>query len=109
MLDDASERWAINERKGRGVLTPRLPFHYLIFFIPSPTRKLHFLDNILQLNWMRNTDCCSSVITCIVQTRTVYMCIVGSQRFPNKQGIHEFECCYFLNGSFHGLANPLCF
>ena len=33
------ERWAIDRRMG---ITPRLPCHYLILFIPSLTRKLHF-------------------------------------------------------------------
>ena len=32
MWDDAqvSERWAIDERKGGGGITPRLPFHFII-------------------------------------------------------------------------------
>ena len=39
-----SERWVLDERKEwgvgwMGVITPHLPFYYLILFIPSLTRK----------------------------------------------------------------------
>ena len=54
MCDDAaqvSERWAKDEKEeGGGMgITPRLPFLYLILFIPSMTRKLQFLDNICRI------------------------------------------------------------
>ena len=49
MWDDVevSKRLAIDEWKEGEGITPRLPFHDLILFIPSQTRKLHFLDNII--------------------------------------------------------------
>ena len=52
MLDDAqvSEHWAMDERKKRGGVTLRLPFHYLILFILSPTKKIHFFCRVLLVN-----------------------------------------------------------
>ena len=35
--------------------------------------------------------------------------IGGSLSFSNKQEIHVFECCYFLNGIFYELANHYVF
>ena len=98
MWDDAqvSESWAIDERKGGGEITPCLPFHYLILFIQSQTKNLHFLDDsrrifLSQLNWKRNTSIQIAVamllvnIVFILYTRTVYRQIL---KFSNKQGFH---------------------
>ena len=43
-------KWTLGHRqkkkRGGGGITPRLPFHYLILFIPNLITDLHFLDNI---------------------------------------------------------------
>ena len=91
MWDDAqvSGRWAIDERKGRGYNTSSpISFHYPIFFIPSLTRKGHFLDIIFVVFFLSNeldeeyieTNCRSSVIHGLY---TLY--VGGSERFSNKQ------------------------
>ena len=44
-----SVRWAIDEIKGGYNTSSLISFHYPIFFIPSLTRKGHFLDNIRRI------------------------------------------------------------
>ena len=52
-------KWTLDQRRkkrGGGCITPRLRFHYVILFIPSMTRKLHFLDKIRRIflvKWTR--------------------------------------------------------
>ena len=41
-----TSKWTLDHRQNKRGITLRLPFHYLILFIPSVARKLHFLDNI---------------------------------------------------------------
>ena len=46
-------KWTLGHRRKKrkwgGGLTPHLPLHYLLLFIPTLTRKLHFLDNIRRI------------------------------------------------------------
>ena len=49
------------------------------------------------------------MIHCILYTYIHRLVIGGSLSFSNKQEIHVFECCYFLNGIFYELANHYVF
>ena len=104
MWDDAqvSERWVIDERKGGGDNTSS-PISLSNIFYTKPDKKITFFWQYssyfpCQMNWMKNS---SRQIVVAIYTRTVYRRIL---KFLKQAD----ECCYFLNGSFYELANPLC-
>ena len=67
----------MKEKRGEGI-TPCLPFHYLILFIQSLTRKIHFLDKIRRIflikwtGWGIHWDKLLWQCYYIVYTLTVY-------------------------------------
>ena len=110
MWDDAqvSERWAIDERKkGGGGYNTSSPISLSNIFYTKPDKKITvFIQYSLyfpcQVNWMKNTSRQIVVRTLAMYTRTVYRRIL-IKVFQTSRWI-----CYFLNGSFYELANPLC-
>ena len=98
-----TSKWTLDERKkGGGVITPRLSFHYPIFFTPSLTRKLHFLDNICRIFLLKWTG------WNIHGDKLLYVSNVYTDCVQADPKVFQTSRCYFLNGSFYELANPLC-
>ena len=111
MWDDAqvSGRWAIDERKEGGGTTPRLPYHFS--FYTNPDKKITFFKQYSAYFLVKYTGlrihrdhCWSNVIILYIHR----LFIGGPRSFSNKQRIHVFKCCYFLNGFIYELAKALC-
>ena len=101
MWNDAqvSERLAIHEKKRGGGITPRLPFHYPIPFIPSLT-YIRCIFIVKRTGWRHvESNCRSNVITSYIHE----LYIGGSESFFKQAG----KCCYLLNGYFLWVSQSL--